>query len=173
MDQQEPGLFTADDGMTYAQENPDRVRHQLEEEAAAVADIDMRSPEMEKPHEHQAHRTRALRDHITGSTEICACGAHRDVSLMRSSHWVGGNPPNNPWDRAHLEAVRRAVENTPPLLQMHPEAVQNINQALINDPPSGTEMRDQQNLASIYGLALGTSVRLLRYHEDEQVKKSR
>ena len=165
MTQYNPDLFSQEEGAEFAQQHPDLVQQQMEEEAARVSDINLESDRLREPHQHQPHRTRAIRDQIAGAKQICACGAHRDVSLMRSSKWVGGNPPENPWDQAHLEAVRRAVENTPPLLLMHPEVVQDINQALTNDPPQGSEGHDMEALAIIYGMARGAAARLLKYHQ--------
>ena len=134
----DPIIHTPEEGRNFAEENPEVFPERFAQEYLTISDLDPKSPEIEKPHQHQTHRTRNIgkdlegRD-VEGKTELCACGARRDVNLTKSSPWVGGNIPLTNWEKARLEAVRRAVENTPDLLDLQPNAVQDINQG----PPRG------------------------------------
>lgn len=160
----DPILHTAEEGMEYARQNPEVFQERFAQERDIVQDID---PSRDQgAHEHQRHRVREIGKGARGQQEICLCGARRDISLIASSPWIGGNIPQTPWEMAHLEAVRRAVENTTQLMELQPEAIQNINSALANDPPSGTGNQDQDALAQIYGIARGAAHRLLDYHKN-------
>ncbi len=160
----DPILHTAEEGMEYARKNPDVFEQRFAQERAVVQDID---PSQDPGgHEHQQHRTREIGKGARARQELCLCGARRDISLIASSPWIGGQIPQTPWEIAHLEAVRRAVENTPDLIDIQPEAIQNINTALANDPPAGTESQDQTALAQIYGIARGAAHRLMDYHQN-------
>ena len=159
----DPILHTHDEGQAAAEENRELFVHRFTEEREAVSDIDPQGPGMKGPHEHRTHRTRQIGKDVAGKTEICACGARRDISLTKSSPWVGGNIPMTGWEKAHLEAVRRAVENTEELLALQPQAVQNINEALKNDPAKEVAAQDQKALAHIYGVARGAAHRLIDF----------
>ena len=160
----DPILHTTEEGMEYARQNPEVFEQRFAQERAVVEDID---PNRDRgAHEHQQHRTREIGKGARGKQEICVCGARRDISLIASSPWIGGQIPQTPWEMAHLEAVRRAVENTPELMDLQPDAIQNINTALANDPPSGTQDRDQTALAQIYGIARGAAHRLMYHHRN-------
>ena len=89
-------------------------------------------------HNHGTYRTVEIRK-FTASRQECVCGAHRESGLIVSGSWVGGETVDTPWKRAHLEAVRQAVEKTAPLLELQPRAIQDLHRTLLNDPPPGTE----------------------------------
>ena len=148
-------------GMT-ADEHP-----KMEEEMEAISDLDPTSPRMALDHNHRTYRTVELRK-FTASRQECVCGAHRETGLMLSGTWVGGEPVDTPWKRAHLEAVRKAVEKSAPLLELQPAAIQDLHRTLLNDPPSGTEDQDLPALAAAYQVAVGAARRLLEWRQNEE-----
>ena len=162
----DPIIHTQEEGREFAEQNPDIFPERWAEEHQTISDLDPGSTELKKPHQHETHRTREIDKDVKGRTEICACGARRDISLTRSSPWVGGTIPITGWEKAHLEAVRRAVENSPELLDLQPNAVQDINQAMSKDPHEDTLPQDQGALAQIYGTARGAAHRLIDYHRN-------
>ena len=150
-----------------AEEHPAEAHPKMEEEMEAVSDLDPASPRMALGHSHQTYRTVELRK-FTASRQECLCGAHRETGLMLSGTWVGGEPVDTPWKRAHLEAVRQAVEKSAPLLELQPAAIQDLHRILLNDPPSGTEGQDLPALAAAYQVAVGAARRLLEWRQNEE-----
>ena len=75
---------------------------------------------------------------------------------------------DTPWKRAHLEAVRKAVEKSAPLLELQPAAIQDLHRILLNDPPSGTEDQDLPALAAAYQVAVGAARRMLEWRQNEE-----
>ena len=75
---------------------------------------------------------------------------------------------DTPWKRAHLEAVRQAVEKSAPLLELQPGAIQDLHRTLLNDPPSGTEDQDLPALAAAYQVAVGAARRLLEWRQNQE-----
>ena len=153
-------------GMTR-EEHPADEQWKMEEEIEAVSDLDPASPRMGLSHNHRTYRTVEVRK-FTGKRQECVCGAHRETGLMVSGSWVGGEPVDTPWKRAHLEAVRQAVEKSGPLLELQPAAIQDLHRTLLNDPPSGTESQDLPALAVAYRVALGAARRLLEWRQNEE-----
>ena len=60
------------------------------------------------------------------------------------------------------------MENTPDLLDLQPNAVQDINQTMARDPHEDTLTQDQKALAHIYGIARGAAHRLIDYHRNKK-----
>ena len=119
-----------------ADEHPAEEHPKMEEEMEAISDLDPTSPKMALGHNYRTYRTVELRK-FTASRQECVCGAHRETGLMLSGTWVGGEPVDTPWKRAHLEAVRQAVEKSAPLLELQPAAIQDLHRTLLNDPSLG------------------------------------
>ena len=67
-------------------------------------------------------------------------------------------------ERAHLQAVRFAVEQTPELLELQPKAIQNLNQTIMKDPPPEAGSRDLAAAEDVHELALGSVQRLMDWH---------
>ena len=150
-----------------ADEHPAEEHPKMEEEMEAISDLDPTSPKMALGHNHRTYRTVELRK-FTASRQECVCGAHRETGLMLSGTWVGGEPVDTPWKRAHLEAVRQAVEKSAPLLELQPAAIQDLHRTLLNDPPSGTEDQDLPALAAAYRVAVGAARRMLEWRQNEE-----
>ena len=149
------------------EEHPADEQWKMEEEIEAISDLDPTSPRMGLSHSHRTYRTVEVRK-FTGKRQECVCGAHRETGLMVSGSWVGGEPVDTPWKRAHLEAVRQAVEKSAPLLELQPAAIQDLHRTLLNDPPSGTESQDLPALAVAYRVAVGAARRLLEWRQNEE-----
>ena len=137
-----------------------------EEEKRVLLELDPASIRMTAPHQHQAHRTEQLNG-LSRQRQTCVCGAHRDTGLVSASGWIGGEEQETPWQRAHLEAVRRAVEQNPPLLELQPAAIQDLHRAIANDPPMGTEEQDLEALTTIYRMAQGAARRMLEWQQSQ------
>ena len=133
-----------------ADEHPAEEHPKMEEEMEAISDLDPTSPKMALGHNHRTYRTVELRK-FTASRQECVCGAHRETGLMLSGTWVGGEPVDTPWKRAHLEAVRQAVEKSAPLLELQPAAIQ-----------------DLPALAAAYRVAVGAARRMLEWRQNEE-----
>ena len=150
-----------------ADEHPADAHRKMEEEIEAISDLDPASPRMALSHNHRAYRTVEIRK-FTASRQECVCGAHRESGLMVSGSWVGGEPVDTPWKRAHIEAVRQAVEKSAPLLELQPAAIQDLHRTLLNDPPSGTESQDLPALAAAYRVAVGAARRMLEWRQNQE-----
>ena len=130
--------------------------------AVPPEELDPDGEMMADPHRHEAYWTGARK--LGGRTEICYCGAYRDVGLVKAGNWAGGEPTGTPWERAHLQAVRFAVEQTPELLELQPKAIQNLNQTIMKDPPPEAGSRDLAAAEDVHELALGSVQRLMDWH---------
>ena len=137
-----------------------------EEERKVLLELDPASIRMTVPHQHQVHRAEQLNG-LSRQRQTCVCGAHRDTGLVNASGWIGGEEQETPWQRAHLEAVRRAVEQNPPLLALQPGAIQDLHRAIANDPPQGAEKQDLEALTTIYRMAQGAARRMLEWQQQE------
>ena len=149
------------------EEQPADAHREMEERIEAISDLDPASPRMALSHNHRTYRTVEVRK-CTARRQECVCGAHRESGLMVSGSWVGGETVDTPWKRAHLDAVRQAVEKTAPLLELQPRAIQDLHRTLLNDPPPGTESQDLPALAAAYRVALGAARRLLEWRQNEE-----
>lgn len=129
-----------------------------------AGELDPNGAMMAEPHRHGAYWIATRR--LGGRTEACHCGSYRDVGLVKSGNWAGGEPTGTPWERAHLEAVRIAVEQTPELLELQPKAIQSLNQTILKDPPPEAEARDLAAVEAVYELAMGAAKRLMDFHRN-------
>ena len=145
----------ADQGETRAPEETD------------LSDLDPSSREMAREHEHLTQRTVKV-DRMRGQRQVCRCGAHRDVGLMAAGRWVGGEQTRTPWERAHLEAVVRAVEKHTALLELQPSATSDLHRTLLNDPPEEAENQDLEGLEAVHRIALRAAGRLLDWQREQR-----
>ena len=132
--------------------------------AQAVAHIPLTHPPPE--HHHQPKRTTAESFSLNGRTltytkEHCACGASRQLFQNHTATaWNGGiTMPQTPWQQAVWQTAELAVTETPNLLELKPDILQNLYQLIIGSP-YGTEPT-QKNLARIYGIVRYTARQLL------------
>ena len=166
-DNERPAEPASEEREMTREEHPADAHRKMEEEIEAISDLDPASPRMALSHNHRAYRTVEVRK-FTASRQECVCGAHRESGLMVSGSWVGGEPVDTPWKRAHIEAVRQAVEKSAPLLELQPGAIQDLHRTLLNDPPSGTESQDLPALAAAYRVALGAARRMLEWRQNQE-----
>ena len=166
-DNERPAEPASEEREMTREEHPADAHRKMEEEIEAISDLDPASPRMALSHNHRAYRTVEVRK-FTASRQECVCGAHRESGLMVSGSWVGGEPVDTPWKRAHIEAVRQAVEKSAPLLELQPTAIQDLHRTLLNDPPSGTESQDLPALAAAYRVALGAARRMLEWRQNQE-----
>ena len=121
------------------------------------------------PHEHKAYTTIYPKGGSLHGYEICGCGSRREVDGAPCGPWFGGVIPENSWEKAHLEAVRRAVDSEPALLMIDLDAIQNLHSTLLEIRPSGTEDQDQEALAKIYSIACSITHSLFHAHGFRQM----
>ena len=121
------------------------------------------------PHEHKGYKTIYPKGGCIRGYEICGCGSRREGKLSKYGPWFGGVIPENSWEKAHLEAVRRAVDSEPALLMIDLDAIQNLHSTLLEIRPSGTEDQDQEALAKIYSIACSITHSLFHAHGFRQM----
>ena len=114
------------------QKNP-----KMEEEIEAILTWTQPPPRWPSAINHRTYRTVELRKFTVEPPGMRLRRPTRNGASCCRSTWVGGEPVDTPWKRAHLEAVRQAVEKSAPLLELQPAAIQDLHRTLLNDPPCG------------------------------------
>ena len=101
-------------------------------EETDLSDLDPSSREMARPHEHLTQRTVKVDPDAGTTAGVPVRGAPGRGPDGRGEMGGRGADPD-PLERAHLEAMVRAVEKHPALLELQPSATSDLHRTLLND----------------------------------------